>query len=276
MNNPLQSTMKLTNKIRPNLRAAFIPIYCLSSFFSILPVTLHFGWRDCISPRAHIPMMSGPFRAIFATIVLILTILHGISAPIYVVQTSMPESFPKSIFVRKSLFANESTIDPNSDTKQSLIMKILYPVLVAMTGISVRTLAICSLRKGLKDFFAKIDSADQFLGHIKNFEKAVNTKAHLQYSVALCCYFLIAGLPIQGNYLLSAILLNNRYGVAWCFALAWSTMTGFCGDILFSYCAYLIRVRFKVVNAALCSIRTDDNCFYTELKLATGYEGIIK
>lgn len=267
--------MELTDVIQPNLCLAFIPIYCLSSFFGIMPVTLHFSWKDCRSLRSYIPMTSSILRVIFAILLLIFTTFHGISAPIYVVQTSLPEWYPKGIFVRKSFFANESTIDPNSDTNQSLIMKILYPILVTLTSISIRTVAICSMRKGLKNFFKKINEADRFLRQMENFENVVNTRAHLFYSVGLCCFFFIMSVPIHLNYLVTAILLNNRYGLMWCITLVWSTMAGFCGDILFSFCAYLIRVRFKVINVTLCSIKTDEKN-YDKFHQTTGYEGIIE
>ncbi|KAK7576188.1 hypothetical protein V9T40_012474 [Parthenolecanium corni] len=240
-----------------------------------MPDTLQFSWKDCGSLRSHIPMTSSIFRVIFATILVIFTILYGISAPLYIVQTNLPEWYPKGIFVRKSFFANESTIEPSTDTYQSLIMKILYPILITLASISIRTAAIFSMRKGLKNFFTKIEQADRFLKRMENFENVVNTRSHLLYSVGLCCFFLIMSIPIHFNYLLTAIWLNNRYGLMWCIAMVWSVMTGFCGDILFSFCAYLIRIRFKVINMTLGNIRTDETNFHATFHPTSGYEGII-
>lgn len=240
----------------PDICLAFLPVYFLSSAFGIMPLKYQFGKKKMT--RNEPPMELSIFKLITAIILLLVTIVHGISAPLYVLHTSLPELY------RDGMFAFESFVDGNEtlhdrETKQSLIMKILNPLLITLMSISARIVAIFSLRTGLRQFFRDVKEADKFLIHIKSYESMVNTKNHLSYSIGLCVSFILLSFPINTFYLISVSELNNRFGVIWCGILVWSNLTGFCSDILFVFCAYLIRLRFKVIIVTLSSLIEEEN-----------------
>lgn len=252
----------------PDICLSFVPIYFLSSAFGIMPFKYQFGKKK--STQNQPPMELSVMKLIIAVILLVITIVHGVSAPLYVLHTSLPNIYGDG------LFASEQVIDVNStlhdrETKQSLIMKILNPLLITLMSISARIVAIFSLRTGLKQFFTDVKEADKFLRHIKNYDIMVNTRKHLSYSIGLSVSFVLLSVPINMFYLISVSEINNRFGVIWCAALVWSNLTGFCSDILFVFCAYLIRLRFKVINVTLSSLIEEEN-YATTFQFSTNFK----
>lgn len=256
----------------PDISLSFLPIYFLSSAFGIMPFKYQFGNKNKKISRNESPMDLSIIKLIVAVILLVITIVHGVSAPLYVLHTSLPETYRDGIFVFESFIeGNLTTQDIDKETKQSLIMKILNPLLITLMSVSARIVAIFSLRSGLRQFFSDVKEADKFLKHIKNYEVMVNTRKHLNYSIGLSVSFVLLSFPINCFYLINVSSSNNQFGVIWCAVLVWSNLTGFCSDILFVFCAYLIRLRFRVINETLSNLIEEEN-YATTFQFSTNFK----
>ncbi len=242
----------------PNLYFAFAPIFYLSSIFGIMPLTFQFekenqSWRN-------FRMKTVPWKIWFSIIFLIFSVIHLIMTPFYVLQASLPAAYPDSIFSLKSNFNNNATAFAANSTKQSSIMNILSAILVGLMNFTMRMVALLVLRSGLSKFFSKVQQTDEFLKFVENYEKIVNTRRHVTFSVGVVACFVLINAPTFSFFFQLVCFLKNYYGLIWCFILTWWVLTPVCGDLTFIFCAYLIKVRFKVINMALSEMKTKETC----------------
>lgn len=236
-----------------NVSAAFIPIYFLCTFFGIMPWEYQFGRKD--PTTGSIPIKLRTTKLIFSIVLLLATLLHGLSAPVYILQTRSPQDYPGDIFTYH--LTNKSLLH-EPESKQSLIMKVLDPILVTLMSLSARVVAVYSLKVGLKKYFDNIDHVDQFLKQMHSFKDIVSPKKHFLFGVAIAFVFAVLGFPVNAYYLCTVVKFNNAIGNIWSAILVWSSLTGFCGDILFVFSAYLVRIRFTVINETLNKIGLEE------------------
>lgn len=245
----------------PNLCLAFLPIYALYTLFGIIPLeyTRTFTLEDPVTYNNAIKL--NKVKLSFCIIILLITIAQGLSTPFYILQTSMPSSHPNGIFIvhhNNTVEANKFSIQNENLVRQTLIMKMLNATLVTLMSVSTRIVTICILKIRLANVFDKIREVDKFLEQINNFESIINTKKHFMFGMAMILFFITSSFSINIHYIWTVVGNNNFFGNIWSIILMWSSLTGFCGDILFAFCVYLIRVRFKFINTIIRDIESKE------------------
>lgn len=239
----------------PNLCLAFLPIYVLYTFFGITPLEYKFTLGDPVTYNNS--MKLNKVKLSVCIIILLITIAQGLSSPFYIMQTSVPSSNPNGIFIvhdNNTVETNQFSIQNENLIRQTLIMKMLNAALVTLMNVSTRIVSICISKVRLMNVFDKISEVDKFLEQINNFESVINTKTHFMVSMGMILFFITSSFSINIHYILTVIGNNNFFGNVWSIILMWSSLTGFCGDILFAFCVYLIRVRFKFINTIIRDI----------------------
>lgn len=252
-----------------NIVLAFIPIYSLSSIFGIMPFSIKFNKNRSSSLQNNVIMKLNPIKLAFSLILLLIILLHAISIPFFVLQSNLPEN-NTGIFNHKSsaIFYNTSKIF-KWNTKQMIIMKIFGLIVHEIMCTGALIVATCTLRNGLLQFFFKVNEADRLFVEMDNFNFMVNIKQHIFYSVGLSFFFLFSCIPVSIYHFFIFVRFHDWYGTIWGFILTWSILINFCSDLTFLFCAYLIRIRFKLINVTLknlITIKANDSILYWKSK----------
>lgn len=260
----------------PDIYFAFSPIFYLSKLFGIMPFRYNrkaggTGWLSQkvstieTDHQKQLPFTEDKRDIAYAIVSLILTILHGMSAPIYVLGSSSSNEYRQSVFMYNLFTSEDDESDAairklyDKDTKQSLVMKVLNPLLVTLMCVGTRLVALYPMRFVLPDFFNKLTTADRFMKRIKHFSDHINDRNHRRCAVVAVLYFTVLSLPINLYYLYSVSGVTSLFGIVWCTVLVWSNLTSFCGDLQFIFSGYLLKMRFKLINDTLRSLSVEQN-----------------
>lgn len=105
---------------------------------------------------------------IYSFILLIVSIVHGILAPFYVLHTIMPYDYEFSIFTRASDYrqtVNEigSQVDEDEISEMATAMKILNPIMISLSSICSRLVALTFLHRRFSEFITVLHNTDRLM-----------------------------------------------------------------------------------------------------------------
>ncbi|XP_072157238.1 uncharacterized protein [Bemisia tabaci] len=247
----------------PNIHLSFLPVFYLSKLFGVMPFKfvrkrklkkIDVKVTDASSSPRSSQYKNSVCDYMYSYCWLILTLAHGLSAPFYVLHTNLPQKYTDGLFKYKlDPILQNKTIKGNFDneTKQSISMKIINPLLVTLMSLGSRFISLYTINSNLTRFLLKLYRVDVSLCFMTDFRYYINHTKHLNTAVGLVFYFIIFGLPVNFQYMLNVAEINNELGITWCLILVLYNLASFCSDLQFIFFAYALRVRFEFISLNL-------------------------
>jgi len=149
----------------PSVYQSFRQINIISRIFGVMPLKMVPG--DQISGPL---CLISTFDYVYSVVLLIVTIAHGVLAPFYVLHTIMPYVYQHSMFsvesdVRHPTPTTEIDSDPDEDeiSEMATVMKILNPLMISLSGICSRLVALTFLHRRLSEFITVLHNTDRLM-----------------------------------------------------------------------------------------------------------------
>lgn len=158
---------------------SFRQINLISRIFGVMPLKMVPG-----------DLMSGPICLMstldymYSFILLIVSIVHGILAPFYVLHTIMPYEYKYSIFTSVMLHemrptaVNEIGTEEEEDeiNEMATAMKILNPIMISVSSVCSRLVALTFLHRRFSEFITVLHKTDRLMevtikSHVSNASK---------------------------------------------------------------------------------------------------------
>lgn len=199
---------------------------------------------------------------IYSFVLLIMSIAHGILAPFYVLHTIMPNDYKQSIFtvagttsMRPAINDVGSQFIEDEISEMATAMKILNPIMIALSSICSRLVALTYLHHRFSEFINVLHNTDRLMEVNIKLHVSNSSKTWLQIlDEYLLQYFSIIGICVNAYYVYTASAANSKTGVMWCFVLAFNNLACFSTDLQFIRCACMLEYRFRVINNELETI----------------------
>jgi len=230
---------------------SFRRINIISRIFGVMPLKMVPG--DQISGPI---CLISTFDYVYSVVLLIVSIAHGILAPFYVLHTIMPYAYQHSMFsvasdVRQPM-NDESVIDEDEISEMATVMKILNPIMISLSSICSRMVALTFLHRRFSEFITVLHSTDRLMDVTIKSHVSTASKTFLQtIDKYLLWYFALVGVPVNIFYIYTVSAANSKAGVVWCVILAFNNMACFSTDMQFIRCACMLHYRFRVINNQL-------------------------
>lgn len=194
---------------------------------------------------------------------LISTVVHTLWAPTTLIQL---EKSAMIEFSESHKIAINITLENNRkifNNKQTMVVKILHPLLVCLTSLTARGLSVTFLLKRMPILLMKINRIDQLLIfpirlYVKNF-------------VALLIMLLtmmILNLPLMWFHVWQLSFFHTVLGNAWETFSMFNILTTASLEMQFVSFCYLVRSRFKHVNKQLSSLVSEEFVYESKIDAA--------
>lgn len=142
---------------------SFRRINMISRIFGVMPLKMVSG-----------DQISGPICLLskldyaYSIVLLVVSIIHGILAPFYVLHTLMPDVYENSIFtissdVRPSIDEIEAELDEDDIGDMATIMKILNPIMISVSSVCSRLVALTFLHRRFSEFITVLHHTDRLM-----------------------------------------------------------------------------------------------------------------
>jgi hypothetical protein len=149
----------------PSVYQSFRQINIISRIFGVMPLKMVPG--DQISGPI---CLISTFDYVYSVVLLIVTIAHGILSPFYVLHTIMPYVYQHSMFsvesdVRHPITESEiqSELDEDEISEMATVMKILNPIMISLSSICSRLVALTFLHRRLSEFITVLHNTDRLM-----------------------------------------------------------------------------------------------------------------
>lgn len=161
----------------PNVYQSFRCINIMSRIFGVMPLKMMPG--DQIT--GPICLLS-KFDYAYSFILLIVSIVHGVMAPFYVLHTNMPHEYEHSIFsvgpAKKPIVnETESQLDEDEVSEMATAMKILNPIMISISCVCSRLVALTFLHHKFSEFITVLHSTDRLMAATKKTSVSNKTAA---------------------------------------------------------------------------------------------------
>lgn len=236
---------------------SFRRINIMSRLFGVMPLKMDPGDQT----SRPVCVMS-TLDYIYSLVLLIVSIAHGILAPFYVLHTIMPNDYKQSIFT----VAYATSMKPADNgvgtelyedeiSEMATAMKILNPIMIAVSSICSRLVALTYLHCRFSEFINVLHNTDRLME--ANIKMHVSNSSETLLQILdkyLLRYFVIIGISINAYYVFTASAVNSKAGIVWCVILAFNNLACFSTDMQFIRCACMLEYRFRVINNELETI----------------------
>lgn len=166
----------------PSVYQSFRQINIISRIFGVMPLKMVPG--DQISGPL---CLISTFDYVYSVVLLVVTVAHGVLAPFYVLHTIMPYVYQHSMFSVESDVrhppAENGSADPDEDeiSEMATVMKILNPIMISVSGICSRLVALAFLHRRLSEFITVLHNTDRLMDvAIKSDVSAAASKTFVQ------------------------------------------------------------------------------------------------
>lgn len=249
----------------PSVYRSFCLITLVSRLFGVMPLRMVPG--DRTAGGGPICMMS-MVDYVYSFTLLVVSIVHGVLAPFYVLHTNMPHDYKNSIFTTVTAEDVPPTNigvggnDDNDDydaSDMATAMKILNPLMTILACVCSRLVALTFLHRRFGVFIAVLHNTDRLMeatvrSHVSSSDPRRSLLEMLDEN--LLRYFVVIGLPVNIHYLYTVSAFNSVAGIVWCVVLALSNLTCISTDVQFIRCASMLQYRFRAINNELQSIES--------------------
>lgn len=159
---------------------SFHRINLISRIFGVMPLKMVSG--DHISGPI---CLISKLDYVYSIVLLFVSIVHGILAPYYVLHTTMPELYEHSIFtissdVQRPINEIEAEIDEDDTSEMATIMKILNPIMISMSSICSRLVALTFLHRRFSEFITVLHHTDRLMEDTIKSQVSSANKTFLQ------------------------------------------------------------------------------------------------
>lgn len=246
----------MTATFSSNVYQSFRRINVISRIFGVMPLKMTPGDRT----TGPICVLSSLDYA-YSFALLVVSVAHGVLAPFYVLHTISPHEHEHSMFVfvadRPPPTDDGGFGQPDDEEEASEMataMKILNPIMVSVSSVCTRLVALTFLHRRLSEFIAVLHRTDSLMAAADG-PRVARTDTVLQtFDKYLLRYFALVGVPVNVYYVFTASTVNSKAGTVWCVVLAFNNLACFSADMQFIRCACMLNSRFKFVNDQLESI----------------------
>lgn len=142
----------------PNVYQSFYNINVISRVFGVMPLKM--------MPGDHI---NGPISRVskldyvYSLVLLVMSIVHGILAPVYVLHTIMPRYYKQSIFAVATPASYTNIAEESEISEMVAAMKILSPIVTALSSVCSRLVALAYLHRRFGEFVNVLHNADRLM-----------------------------------------------------------------------------------------------------------------
>jgi len=159
---------------------SFRQINIISRIFGVMPLKMKPG--DQISGPV---CLISTFDYVYSVVLLIVSVVHGILAPFYVLHTIMPYTYQHSMFtvafdVQQPINAMESVIDEEEISEMATVMKILNPIMISLSSICSRLVALTFLHRRFSEFITVLHNTDRLMDVTIKSHVSTASKTFLQ------------------------------------------------------------------------------------------------
>jgi len=159
---------------------SFRQINIISRIFGVMPLKMIPG--DQISGPI---CLISTFDYVYSVVLLIVSVVHGILAPFYVLHTIMPYAYQHSMFtvaldVQQPINAMESVIDEEEISEMATVMKILNPIMISLSSICSRLVALTFLHRRFSEFITVLHNTDRLMDVTIKSHVSTASKTFLQ------------------------------------------------------------------------------------------------
>lgn len=108
----------------------------------------------------------------YSVVLLVVSVVHGILAPFYVLHTIMPDEYQHSLFTVASdvlqqqpppINEIESEPDEDENSEMATVMKILNPIMISLSSICSRLVALTFLHRRFSEFITVLHNTDRLM-----------------------------------------------------------------------------------------------------------------
>lgn len=249
----------------PSVYRSFHLITLVSRLFGVMPLRMVPGNRTVGGgPVCMMSMMDYAYS--FA--LLVVSIVHGVLAPFYVLHTNMPYDYKNSIFTTltaedvpptNSGVGGNDADDDYDASDMATAMKILNPLMTTVACVCSRLVALTFLHHRFGVFIAVLHNTDRLMeATVRSRVSSSDPRRTLleMLDENLLWYFVVIGLPVNIYYLFTVSTFNSVAGIIWCVVLAFNNLACLSSDVQFIRCACMLQYRFRAINNELQSIES--------------------